>query len=164
MAREAIARLYDVDDNSLTYQKPDVKGKYDIGSISFRAKRDKLIDLGQIHESVWATRLSGGTRSALVSLDVTVIGSVTYENGTAKLLEPTTRKAFLLSSERTAEATARLRKLHSSVENGERLLTVSGRLEGWKGHWPKFLNKPPPKTLRLIVTDFSLTRRVKARK
>ena len=76
MARDATARLYDVDDDSVTYKKPRKRGKYDQGTITFRAKKGRLVSLDKLHESIWATRLSGGTRSGLVSLDVTAVGEV----------------------------------------------------------------------------------------
>ena len=79
MAREATARLYDVDEDSVVFKKLNQTEKYDQGVITFRARKGKLIDLDKLHESVWASRLAHGTRSGLVSLDVVVIGEVSTQ-------------------------------------------------------------------------------------
>ena len=76
MARDATARLYDVDAETISFKRFNKTGKYDTGTVTFRAKTGKLIDLDKLHESVWATRLSGGTSSGLVSLEVTVAGTI----------------------------------------------------------------------------------------
>jgi hypothetical protein len=76
VACDATARLYDVDEDSVVFKKLQKTEKYDQGTITFRARKGKLIDLDKLHESIWATRLSGGTRSGLVSLEVTAIGHV----------------------------------------------------------------------------------------
>ena len=76
MACDATARLYDVDEDSVVFIKLHKTKKYDQGTVTFRARKGKLIDLDKLHESIWATRLSGGTRSGLVSLEVTAIGEV----------------------------------------------------------------------------------------
>ena len=59
MARDATARLYDVDEDSVVFKKLQKTQKYDQGTISFRSRKGKLIDLDKLHESIWATRLSG---------------------------------------------------------------------------------------------------------
>ena len=46
------------------------------GEITFRAREGRLVDLDKLHESIWATRLSGGTGMALNWLDVTAVGEV----------------------------------------------------------------------------------------
>ena len=76
MAREAAARLYDVDEDTVTFKKLNQTKKYDQGVVTFEARKGKLIDLEKLHESVWASRLAHGTRSGLVSLDVVVVGKV----------------------------------------------------------------------------------------
>ena len=76
MARDATSRLYDVDEDSVLYKKFKISGRYDHGTIRFSAKQGRLVDLDKLHESIWATRLSGGTRSGLIRLDVTAVGEV----------------------------------------------------------------------------------------
>ncbi len=161
MAREAIARLYDVDKNSIVYTKPDVRGKYDHGTIAFRAKDGKLVDLTKIHESVWATRLSGGTRSALVNLEVTVAGEVSVEEGDMTLTVPAPKTVFLLAKSADAEDATKLDDLKAALARGERIASVTGMLEGWSGHWPKFLNQPPPQVKRIFVTGFQVASKSK---
>lgn len=158
MAREAIARLYDVEKKSIDYSKPDVKGKYDHGRITFRAKDGKLVDLDKIFESVWATRLSRGTNSALVDLEVTVAGEVTVEDGVTKLTVPGASDPFFLTVDAKADSdngeTSKFEQLKSALQRGDRVFRVTGRLEGWKGKWTQFLNQPRPKQHRLMVIDF----------
>ena len=153
MAREAIARLYDVDKNSLTYTKPEKGGKYRHGTIDFRAKESKLVALDKIFESVWATRLSRGTGSALVHLDVTVRGSVSVENGQTIVTVPDTQEVFVLVKQNSSAET--WDEFSASLSRGERFVTVTGRLDGWKGGWTGFLNKPRPKSNRILLTDFT---------
>ena len=47
----------------------DMKGFFALALEALRG-----VDLDKLQESVWATRLSGGTRSGLVSLEVTAVG------------------------------------------------------------------------------------------
>ena len=153
MAREAIARLYDVDKNSLTYTKPEKGGKYRHGTIGFRAKEGKLVGLDKIFESVWATRLSRGTGSALVHLDVTVRGRISEENGQTMVTVPETEENFVLVKQKSHAET--WDALTASISRGERFVSVTGRLDGWKGGWTGFLNKPRPKTNRILLTEFT---------
>ena len=77
MARDAIARQYDVDKNSVTLEPGPVteKGKgYHPGTISFRAKEGKSIDLEKLRQSIAATRLSGGTNMRMDYLEITATG------------------------------------------------------------------------------------------
>src|SRR5262245_4802823 len=64
VARDAIARQYDVDADS-------VKLEIDKGLVTFGAKKGRLVDLDKLHESIWATRLSGKTGMSLDWIDVT---------------------------------------------------------------------------------------------
>ena len=159
MARGAIARLYDVDDDSVIYKRPKVRGKYDHGTIAFRARKGKLVDLDKLYESVWATRLSGGTRSGLVRLDVTFTGTVS-QRGTALIVDVAGSDGrFLLIENRDAkqgEKTA-LQELRKSLANNRRIVRVTGRVDRWQGRWPALL-RTRPKTPRTIqVTSFRVS-------
>lgn len=154
MAREAIARLYDVDKSSIVYTKPDVRGRYDHGTIAFRAKDERQIGLDKIHESVWATRLSRGTRSALVALTVTVVGDVSTEDGQTTLRVPGAKGVFVLEKSAQEEKAAQFDQLQAALARGEQIVSVTGRLDGWVGKWPTFLNGPPPETNRIFVSQF----------
>ena len=163
MARDATARLYDVDDNSVVYKRPKQQGKYDHGTIAFRAKKGKLIDLDKLHESVWATRLSGGTRSGLVFLDVTAVGEATINGKLTTLNVTGTNRRFVLienpqNKSKDGEKTA-FERLQEVVISGNSLLSVTGRLENWKGRWPRVLSKKPFKPRRIMVTSFELIKK-----
>ena len=89
MARDATARLYDVDANSVKMDKKE-------GTILFRAKKGKLVDLDKLHESVRATRLGDGTGMALQWLDVTVQGEVIAADREIRVKVPGSEHYFLL--------------------------------------------------------------------
>lgn len=160
MARDATSRLYDVDEDSVLYKKPKLRGKYDHGTIQFSAKKGKLVDLDKLHESIWATRLSGGTRSGLIQLDVTAVGEVVM-NGKATVLnvQGSDRHFVLIgdSENSTKEGTkTAFRKLIESMGRGDKVVSVTGRVEGWNGGWPTVLRKLPAKPRRIIVTNFQI--------
>ena len=164
MARDATARLYDVDDDSVVYLRPKQQGKYDHGTIGFRAKKGKLIDLDKLHESIWATRLSGGTRSGLVFLDVTAVGEATINSKQTTLNVTGTNRRFVLienpenkSKAKTGEKTS-LERLREAINRGDSLVNVTGRLDGWNGRWPGVLSKKPAKPRRIMVTRFEITK------
>jgi len=151
--REAAARLYDVDQSSVVLKKLNQAEKYDIGTVAFRAKQGKLIDLDKLHESIWATRLSGGTSSGLVSLEVTVIGEVVV-NDKATTLKVTGSDAYFILGKHPEEQQATFDELRSALARGEKVISVSGRIDGWAGRWPSVLGHLPPKPRRILVTNF----------
>ncbi len=165
MARDATARLYDVDDDSVVYKRPMQLGKYDHGTIGFRAKKGKLIDLDKLHESIWATRLSGGTRSGLVYLDVTAVGKVTINGNQTTLNVTGTNRRFVLienpDNKSTAGEKTSLERLQDAINRGDSLVNVTGRLDGWNGRWPGVLSKKPAKPRRIMVTRFEITKKKK---
>ena len=158
MARDATARLYDVEDSSVVYTKPGKKGSYDHGTIAFRARKGKLIDLDKLHESVWATRLSGGTSSGLVQLDVTAIGEVVVDGDSFVLKVPGSKKTFVLINNQNAKAgseqAAAFEKVRAAVDNGKQV-SITGQIEGWGGRWPQVLSQRPASPRRIIVTGFA---------
>ena len=158
MAREAVARLYDVEANSVVMKRLTHTGKYDTGSITFRAKKEELLDLDKLHESVWATRLSGGTSSGLVSLEVTAIGKVIVtEKETLLQIEGYTDPFVLAEDSSTKPAEGKLTpfaELRKAVDAGAKTISVTGRLDGWSGKWPQVLKQLPPKPRKLLITEF----------
>jgi hypothetical protein len=81
MARDAIARQYDVDaDSILILVPPGKKRSYQLGTIEFAPKKGRSIDLDKICESITATRLSGGTNMSVDYLDITAKGDVIERN------------------------------------------------------------------------------------
>ena len=145
MARDATARLYDVDEDSLVFKKLGLtKTKYDHATISFRAKRGKLVGLDKLHESVWATRLSGGTRSGVVRLDVTIVGKVVKSGKETVLVVSGSDKRFVLDQGQDEQSKAALVRLRSDYADSGKLVSVTGQVAGWAGVWPKMLSKPLP--------------------
>src|SRR5919202_144121 len=97
MARDAIARQYDVDKNSVTLEPGTVKEQYQAGTISFRAKEGKSIDLEKLRQSIAATRLSGGTNMRMDYLEITATGEVVSAAGKDPVLKVSgTGQEFLL--------------------------------------------------------------------
>ncbi len=158
MARDATARLYDVDVDSLVFKKLSKSGKYDTGTITFRAKPGKLIDLDKLHESVWATRLSGGTRSGLVSLEVTAAGAIVVGDKEMTLRVVDAEAEFVLAQNPESDHKNVFDELRGALDRGEKVASVTGRLDGWSGGWPDVLRRLPPKPRRILVTHFEMAK------
>ena len=157
MARDAISRLYDVQASSVVYTKPNARGKYDHGTVTFKARKGKLIDLDKLHESVWATRLSGGTSSGLVRLDVTVVGKVVAGGKSIVLKVPGSKKTFVLSaSDVRAGSKGQLafQKVREDIDSGE-TVSVTGQIQGWRGRWPQMLSNRPRSPRTILVSGFT---------
>src|SRR5438552_12721163 len=141
----------------------DAAGDYRPGTITFRAKDGKSINLDQIRESIKATRLSGGTQMRVTYLEVTAMGEVTAAEKETVLRVKSTGQEFTLAEAPTAgpkgEKTA-LQRLREALGRGEKVTSVTGRVGGWDGRFPdvlKALEAQPGssnKRLRLLVTDF----------
>ena len=158
MVREAATRLYDVDKNSVVNKKLNQAERYDTGTITIRPKPGKLIDLDLLHESIWATRLSGGTSSGLVSLEVTAVGEAAALDKETILKVAGSDAQFVLGKHPDEKHNAAFDELRSAIDRGERVISVGGRLDGWAGHWPEVLRKLPPKPRRILVTEFETAR------
>jgi hypothetical protein len=154
MVREAATRLYDVDRNSVVNKRLTQSGSYDTGTVTIRPKPGKLIDLDQLHESIWATRLSGGTKSGLVSLDVTAVGEAVVNEKEMILKVAGSDAHFVLGKHTDEKQQAAFDELRSALDRGEKVTSVSGRIEGWAGRWPDVLRKLPPKPRRILVLEF----------
>ena len=154
MACDAIARLYDVDENSAVFTKLDRTEKYDQGTFTFRAHKGRFIDLNKLHESVWATRLSGGTRSGLVSLEVTTIGRIETRGDKTILNVEGSNGAFLLGRHQDKKYAAAFDELKAAA--GDKTIRVSGLIDNYVGRWPNVLKKQPKNPRRLLVTKFKI--------
>ena len=156
MACDATARLYDVDEDSVVFKKLNQTVKYDQGTVTFRARKGKLIDLDKLHESIRATRLSGGTRSGLVSLEVVVIGqAIKTQDGT--ILKVSNSDAeFVLAKNPDQEQAAAFEKLQQSAAGTSQLVKMTGRIDNYKGRWPSLFRKPPETPRRLLVMRFEI--------
>ena len=157
MARDATARLYDVDEDSVVFKKLEQTEKYDQGTITFHARKGKLIDLDKLHESTWATRLSGGTRSGVVSLEVTVIGQVVVRQDELALQVSAADPEFVLLKHPDEEHAAALDNLQAATSSSSgATFRVTGQIDDYVGRWPDVLKEPPTKPRRILVTGFEV--------
>src|SRR4051794_23109097 len=123
MARDAIARQYDVDKNRVTLLCETDKGHYRPGTITFFPKKGKSLDLRKMRESLTATRLSGGTAMAMNSLEVTATGEVVLDGETALLKVSGTTQQFLLKQAGTrGGAKTPLQRLRAAVAAGAKVV------------------------------------------
>ena len=163
MARGAIARLYDVDDDTVVFKKFNIKNRYDHATVTFRAKKDKLIDLRKMHESIWATRLSGGTRSGVICLEVNVEGEIVQAGDETILRIGGTDQQFVLVGNVKAKPSdvkaGALKALLLAMARGENRLSVTGYVGGWVGRWPGVLSRPAANRPRLMVTSFQAVKK-----
>ena len=162
MARDAIARQYDVDaDSILILVPPGEKGNYQLGTIVFGPKKGRSIDLDKICESITATRLSGGTNMSVDYLEITAKGEVIARGKELVLKVSGTGQELLLSEEPTAEGG--LQRLREAVARGEKVSTVTGRVPGWNGRFPDVLaawaKAPDAQKRKLAVVDFKVEKK-----
>ena len=154
MAREATARLYDVDHDSLVFKKLQMTEKYDQGALIFRAGRGKLIDLDKLHESLWATRLSDSTRSGLVSLEVTAIGRVSTSADKTTLRVADSGSEFVLGRHPNTEQAAAFAELQDV--SSDKVVTLTGLVDDYMGRWPNVLRIKPKKPRRILVMHWQV--------
>jgi len=159
MAREAIARQYDVDHDSVVMKRLTHTGDYDQGTVTFKAKKGRLVSLDKLHESLWATRLSGGTKSGLVSFEVTAVGKVVSKRKEIVLTVTGSKEHFVLAEDPKDERKAVFEKMREAIGSDKRVFSVTGRLDGWSGRWPTVLRKLPPKPRRILVTGFETVKK-----
>ena len=162
MACDAIARQYDVDAGSIKLIRPkDQKGDYQVGTIEFAAKKGKSIDLDKVHESIAATRLSGGTSMSMDYLEITAKGEVIERDKELVLKVSGTGQEFVLSEEPTAKGG--LQRLREAVARGDKVSTVTGRVPGWNGRFPEVLaawaKAPSAQKRKLAVVDFEVEKK-----
>jgi hypothetical protein len=162
MACDAIARQYDVDADSTKLTRPkDQKSRYQLGTIDFVAKKGKSIDLDKIHESITATRLSGGTGMRMDYLEITAKGEVIERDKELVLKVSGTGQELVLSEEPTAKDG--LQRLREAVARGDKVSTVTGRVPGWNGGFPVVLaawaKAPDSQKRKLAVVDFEVEKK-----
>ena len=154
MVVDATARLYDVDEDSVVFTKLQQTQKYDQGTIEFHARKGKLISLEKLHESIWASRLSDGTRSGLVSLEVDVVGKVRTTDDKTLLQVAGTDEQFELCPHPDEEHAAAFENLLAGA--GNNVIELSGRVDNYKGRWPTVLRRRPAKPRKILVTGFKI--------
>src|SRR5262249_62136850 len=101
-------------------------------------------------------RLPGNTGMALNWIDVTAVGVVVAEKERVVLKVTGSDDSFVLKENPVAKPGERTAfvLLREALERGELPASVTGRVEGWKGHFPPFLKTPPPKPRVILVHDF----------
>jgi hypothetical protein len=154
VAVDATARLYDVDEDSVVFKKLQQSEKYDQGTVTFRARPGKLIDLDKLHESVWATRLSGGTRSGLVSLEVVTVGEAIKTQDALILKVAGGESEFVLAPSAEPKDAALFASLQEMSEGSSRMVRVTGTIDNYKGRWPTLFLEAPAKPRRILVKAF----------
>ncbi len=139
MAIKAIARLDDVDAKSVKLL--DRKE----GTIGFDAQKGKSIDLAKVHAALNDTRLSGKsgrTGARIHYLEITTAGEVTTVDKDTVLKVTGTQQTFVLLERKPepGEGTTPLRRLKEALQKGEKVTAITGRVDGWNGHFPKVLS------------------------
>lgn len=162
MAADAVARQYDVEKNRVILVCETETGQYRPGTITFYPKKGKSIDLRKTEESLRATRLSGGTSMSVEWFEITVTGEVIVGDGTSALLKvagTNQQLALKQATPKEGEKTA-LRRLCEEVLKGAKIVSVTGRVEGWNGRFPAVLaalgRQPADAEMVLVVTDFEI--------
>jgi hypothetical protein len=135
MARDAIARQYDVDKNSVNLAAGPEQERYQPGTITFAAKKGRSVDLNKLQESITATRLSGSTNMGVDYLEITARGKVLVRDKEIVLKVSGTQQELVLAAADRAVAS----RLRAAAERGEEVTTVTGRVEGWNGRFPVVL-------------------------
>ena len=161
MARDAIARQYDVDADSMILVPIGLKRSYQLGTIEFFAKKGKSIDLDKLDESIAATRLSGNTNMSIDYLEITAKGKVIERDKELVLKVSGTGQELVLGEAPTAKGG--LQRLREAVARGEKVSTVTGRVPGWNGRFPVALaawaKAPDAEKRKLAVVDFGVEKK-----
>ena len=171
MARDATARQSDVDADSVKLSVEGDSGSYLPGKITFAAKKGKSVDLNRLRADLQETRLGKRTSSKVVYLEITATGKVVEAGKELKLNVGGTTEQFVLGENpkdkpKKDEKTA-LARLREAVAKGKKVVSVTGRVQGWSGTWPTVLKelaaeqaKEPDKrkTPLLYVTDFEVAK------
>jgi hypothetical protein len=159
MARDAISRQYDVDKNGVTLTCETDKGDYRPGVITFFPKQGKSLDLHKMAESIRATRLSGGTSMSMDFLEVTATGTVVNGDKTTLFQVSGVPQKFILKDATIkGNGPTSLEQLREALASGAKVVSVTGRVEGWTGKFPDVLRslakQPADAPSVLFVTDF----------
>jgi hypothetical protein len=174
--RDTIARQSDVDASSVKLDIEPGTGKYRNGTITFAAKAGKSVDLQTLLESLKKTRLGAGTRSGVNFLQITAEGDLVIAGNQMRLKVSGTNQEYSLGADPKAKveegAKPAYERLQEAVSKGQKIASVTGRIEGWNGKWPEVLPKllePPDKEkpdqasakkpALLMVTDFQTVKK-----
>jgi hypothetical protein len=96
---------------------------------------------------------------ALNWIDVTAVGEVVIEKDRTVLKVAGSDQTFVLREDPGAKKDGKtaFARLREAVKGGQNRVSVTGRLEGWRGHFPPFLKELPPRPRTILVKDFHPT-------
>ncbi|MEO8166041.1 MAG: hypothetical protein ABI619_11665, partial [Betaproteobacteria bacterium] len=95
----------------------------------------------------------GGTRSGLVSLEVTAVGEVVNAEDKLRLKVSGSNKEFELAKHTDEQHAAAFAKLQAS--EGE-AVKLTGVIDNYAGQWPGVLKNKPVNPRRILVTGVEL--------
>jgi hypothetical protein len=162
-----------VDASSIKYEMAPGSGRYRHGTITFAVKKGKSLDLQKLHESLRATRLGKRTNSGVNWFEITAEGNVVVRDKEARIDVSGTKQQFTLSDDPKAKPKKGNKTAYQSLREaqarGEKIVSVTGRLQDWDGKWPGVLakleelakekDKPGTKPRVLVVTDFQTAKK-----
>jgi hypothetical protein len=146
VASKALARQFDVNPRSIKVETENGGS----GRIVFEARSGRSLDLEKVHAALKETRLSGKpgrTASRIHYLELTALGKV-VEKGKELLLEVNgTKQVFRLGDDpeppKDAQGETGFQRLRKALAKGQTVVSVTGRVKGWKGHFPAVLREVP---------------------
>jgi hypothetical protein len=147
VAAKALARQSDVNQTSVKVEKGDM----DVGRVVFAARPGHSLDLEKIHAALKETRLSGKppgrTRARIHYLELTVLGEVVKDGKDLVIKVNGTKQVFRLGEgpepADDAPAETGFQRLQKALAKGQKVVGVTGRVKGWKGHFPAVLRDLP---------------------
>jgi hypothetical protein len=157
-----------VDKDSIKYKVDPGNEKYRHGTVWFTVKKGKSFDLKALHDSLIKTRLGRGTRSGVNYLEITAAGKVVPGKKETVLEVTGTKQQFVLAEDPKAkpqgDKKTAYQRLQQAVKNGQKVVSVTGRVQSWNGVWPKVLSDlkgemEGKKTPVLLVADFEVAKR-----
>ncbi len=161
--RDTIARRSDVDAKSIKYDVEPGTKSYRLGTVTFAAKKGGSFDLKGLHADLIKSRFGKGTRSAVNFLEITIAGELAMSE--KETLIKATGIEFVLADNPKAESKEKktaYQRLVEAVKTGSKIESVTGRVQGWNGVWPKALAElskqmsDPANRPSLVVTDFAV--------
>ena len=166
--RDTIARRSDVDKDSIKYEVEPGTQKYRKGTTTFATKKGQSFDLKGLCADLKATRLGGGTGSEVLYLEITAAGELIAGEKETLLKVGGTAQQFVLGDDPKAkpeaDKKAPYQRLQEAMKKGEKIVSVTGRVEGWSGRWPTALRElskqlaEEGKKPLLVVTDFEVAK------
>ena len=98
----------------------------------------------------------------MICVEVTAQGTVELMGNTMTLSVEGTDRQFVLADDVAAKPDfgkqAAIGRLRAALARGERVVAVTGYVDGWSGRWPTVLNKAPAKRPRLMVTSYQVAK------